>query len=171
MPLKTGERRPMSADRMPLQLTFSTVVTPFHMVADPLSRGKMTKRSQAVITTAEQRPRDGWNDPVHGSISWHTLLSSDIAPTDSMSAGIADLAPGGELKPHRHDPSEIYFVFEGTGIVQIDGQETTVKPGTTVFIPGNAEHGIRNEASANLKFFYVFPTGSFADVIYRFPES
>ena len=130
----------------------------------------MTKQSQAVITTAEERPRDGWNDPVHGSISWHTLLSSDVTPTDSMSAGIAELTPGGELKPHRHDPSEIYFVFEGTGIVQIDGQETTVKAGTTVFIPGNAEHGIRNESSANLKFFYVFPTGSFSDVIYRFPE-
>jgi quercetin dioxygenase-like cupin family protein len=98
-------------------------------------------------------------------------MSSDITPTDSMSAGIAELAPGGELKPHRHDPSEIYFIFEGTGIVRIDGQETTVKAGTTVFIPGNAEHGIRNESGTDLKFFYVFPTGSFADVIYRFPEN
>lgn len=131
----------------------------------------MTKRSQAVITTAEERPRDGWNDPVHGRISWHTLLSSDITPTDSMSASIAELGPGDELKPHRHDPSEIYFIVEGSGIVRIDGEETTVRAGMTVFIPGNAEHGIRNESGAILKFFYVFPTGSFVDVVYRFPEN
>jgi quercetin dioxygenase-like cupin family protein len=131
----------------------------------------MTKRSQAVITTAEERPRDEWNDPIHGRVSWHTLFSSDITPTDSMSAGVAELVSGGELRPHRHEQPEIYFILEGTGIVRIDGHETVVKAGTAVFIPGNAEHGIRNDSDANLKLFYAFPTGSFADVVYRFPDN
>jgi oxalate decarboxylase/phosphoglucose isomerase-like protein (cupin superfamily) len=37
-----------------------------------------------------------------------------------------------------------------------------------VFIPGDAEHGIRNSGAIVLRFVYVFPTNSFADVEYRF---
>ena len=72
---------------------------------------------------------------------------------------------------HRHEPAEIYFIIEGKGILTIDGVETEVAAGTTVFIPGNAEHGVRNELDALLRLFYVFPTDAFADVVYRFPEA
>lgn len=43
--------------------------------------------------------------------------------------------------------------------------------GSTVFIPGNAEHGIVNTGSRDLRWFYVFPTGAFGDVVYRFSET
>ncbi|NTI17606.1 cupin domain-containing protein [Agrobacterium rhizogenes] len=129
----------------------------------------MGGHSQAVITTAEERPLEEWNDPSRGRISWHTLFSSDRTPTDSMTAGVAEIAPGsGALQPHRHEQPEIYFILEGTGILTVDGRETAVTAGTAVFIPGNAEHGIRNDSNVNVKLFYVFPTGSFEDVVYRF---
>ncbi|HWK47940.1 MAG TPA: cupin domain-containing protein [Stellaceae bacterium] len=86
-----------------------------------------------------------------------------------MSAGVAEFAPGSGLNPHSHAQSEIYFIIEGTGIMTIDGQETVVTAGSAVFIPGDAEHGIRNDAGSDLRLFYTFPTASFADVIYRFP--
>ena len=43
--------------------------------------------------------------------------------------------------------------------------------GSTVFIPSDAEHGIVNVGLDELRWFYVFPTGSFGDVLYRFSES
>ena len=52
----------------------------------------------------------------------------------------------------------------------LDGKESAVTAGTAVFIPGNAEHGLRNESDADLKLLYVFPTGRFGDVVYQFPE-
>ncbi len=89
-----------------------------------------------------------------------------------MSAGVArNSCPAASFDPIRHEQPEIYFILEGTGIMRIDGHETVVKAGTAVFIPGNAEHGIRNDSDANLKLFYAFPTGSFADVVYRFPDN
>ena len=122
-----------------------------------------------VFAKPEDRRRDGWDDPARGRVSWVTLFSSDITPTDAMSAGIADYAPaGGCLRAHRHAEPEIYYIIEGTGIMTIDGVETVVSAGTSIFIPGDAEHGIRNEADTPLRLFYVFPTGSFADVVYRF---
>lgn len=132
----------------------------------------MDEHVEAVITSVRDRPKEGWDDPAtRGTVTWFTLLSGDVTPTQSMSAGIAEFVPrGGCLKPHRHAQPELYFILEGTGILTVSGRETIVTPGTTVFIPGNAEHGIRNESDDELKLFYVFPTDSFADVVYRFPE-
>jgi mannose-6-phosphate isomerase-like protein (cupin superfamily) len=76
---------------------------------------------------------------------------------------------GGVLEPHRHQQAEIYFVSEGTGLLTIDGVETTLSAGMAAFIPGDAEHSLRNTSVATLKVFYVFPTDSFAEVVYRFP--
>jgi len=125
---------------------------------------------KAVIASADDRPRENWSNPERGNVSWFTLFSSDMTPTAAMSAGIMEVPPhGGVLEPHRHKQAEIYFVQEGTGLLTIDGVETTLTAGTAAFIPGDAEHSVRNTSAALLKIFYVFPTGSFADVIYRFP--
>jgi mannose-6-phosphate isomerase-like protein (cupin superfamily) len=129
------------------------------------------RKSQPVITSAAERPREEWNDPARGSVAWHTLFSSDITPTDSMSAGIAEIVPGGgALQMHRHAEPEIYFIVEGTGIMMLEGSETVVTAGSTIFIPGNAWHGLRNEGDVGVRLFYVFPTGCFANVVYEFPE-
>ena len=69
---------------------------------------------------------------------------------------------------HRHEQAEIYFVAEGTGLLTVDGVETAIAAGMAAFIPGNAEHSLRNDAISTLKIFYVFPTDRFADVVYRF---
>jgi mannose-6-phosphate isomerase-like protein (cupin superfamily) len=125
--------------------------------------------SQAVITRAEEWPREEWDDPQRGSVAFRTLFSSDVTPTDSMCAGIAEIVPGGGAKQlHSHAEAEIYYILEGTGILTIDDVETVVTPGRAVFIPGHVRHGLRNESTATVKLFYVFPTGRFGDVTYRF---
>jgi mannose-6-phosphate isomerase-like protein (cupin superfamily) len=131
----------------------------------------MSATSQPVITRAEERPREAWGDPERGSVTWYTLFSSDITPTDSLCGGIAEVAPGsGGVLPHRHAEPEIYLILEGTGILTIDGKDSIVTKGSVVFIPGNAWHVLRNEAKEDLKLFYVFPTGRFGDVVYEFPS-
>lgn len=98
-----------------------------------------------------------------------TFFGADRAPTEAMSAGLAELAPrGGRLAPHRHAQPEIYYIVEGAGIVTVAGVETPVAAGAAVFIPGDAEHGIRNDGDSALRFFYVFPVDRFSDVVYRF---
>ncbi|MGC4026368.1 MAG: cupin domain-containing protein [Mesorhizobium sp.] len=125
-----------------------------------------------LVTNAREREREGWDDPERGTVSWYTLVSGDITPTSALSCGIAEFEPRtGILKPHRHDPAELYHILEGRGILTLEGQERVVTAGDTVFIPGNAEHGIRNESDAVLRLFYVFPQDRFSDVVYRFPEA
>lgn len=129
----------------------------------------MTQRTQGTIVSAKDRPREGWDTLAQGDATWFTLFSGDITPTGGMSAGIMEVMPNGEgLKLHRHAQPEIYYVAEGTGALMIDGVETVVTAGSAAFIPGDAEHGIRNAAETILRIFYVFPTDRFSEVIYRF---
>jgi quercetin dioxygenase-like cupin family protein len=127
--------------------------------------------SKPLVIRADEQRRDGWDDPVKGRVGWRTLFSGDITATDSLTAGVAELEPGGWLGLHRHTPAEIYFVLEGTGLVTIEGNEHAVQAGSAVYIPGDAEHGIRNADNALLRFVYVFPVGAFGEVEYRFSET
>ncbi|OJJ02172.1 hypothetical protein ASPVEDRAFT_41652 [Aspergillus versicolor CBS 583.65] len=86
-----------------------------------------------------------------------------------MCAGLAACPPRtGYLACHRHTQAEIYYITAGSGVVVIDGTEHVVSKGAVVFIPGDAEHGVRNEGEESLEWFYVFPTAGFGDVVYRF---
>ena len=128
----------------------------------------MAGKTEAVAVTAADRRRTGWDEPERGDVTWFTFFSADITPTADMSAGLAEFGPNGGLAPHRHAQAEVYFVQEGTGVVTIDGVETQLKAGMSVFIPGDAEHSVRNPAQQTLKLFYVFPCDRFSDVVYRF---
>ena len=108
-----------------------------------------------------------------GSVRWRTLISGDRTPTDSLTAGIAELEPGDVrlFRPHKHAQAEVYYILSGEGVVTIAGIEHPVRPGTAVFIPGGAEHGARNTGTEPLRLLYVFPSDSFAEIEYQFPES
>ncbi len=132
----------------------------------------MSQTCKSVVARADERQREGWSDEERGNASWFTLFSGDITPTAAMSAGIMEIPPDkGSLEPHRHRQAEIYFVLEGAGLLTVDGVESTITAGTAAFIPGDAEHSVINPSASVLRIFYVFPTDSFADVVYRFSGS
>jgi len=108
-----------------------------------------------------------------GDVTWKTLLSSSRTPSNALTSGLARCpAKGGHLKCHRHCHPEIYYVVQGRGAVTIDGQEREVARSDVVFIPGDAEHGIRSlGGEEDLVWLYVFAADRFEDVVYRFSEN
>jgi mannose-6-phosphate isomerase-like protein (cupin superfamily) len=113
-------------------------------------------------------PQDGWDDPVRGRIHWRTLFSKGSTRSTGITCGVAELKRGDWLGLHRHAPPEIYYVFAGAGVVSLDGREIAVGAGSAVFIPGMAEHGIRQTGTEVLRWFYAFPVDSFDGVEYLF---
>ncbi|KAF2658119.1 RmlC-like cupin [Lophiostoma macrostomum CBS 122681] len=109
-------------------------------------------------------------DTKGGNVTWKTLVSSPQTPTDTFSSGIATCEGGGEghLELHRHAHAEIYHVISGRGVVIIDGREYDVEKGSVVYIPGDAEHGVRCVGEEDLVWLYVFAADRFGDVVYRF---
>ena len=129
-------------------------------------------QSQAFIIHEEECELEGSTDLSPGSVRWRTLISADRTPTDSLTVGVAELEPGETraFRPHKHAQPEVYYILSGTGIVTIAGADHPIRPGSTVFIPGAAEHGARNTGAELLRLFYVFPSNSFAEIEYEFPE-
>lgn len=68
-----------------------------------------------VVVPAANASLEEWSDPVRGNVGFRTLISGDVTPSSALTAGLAELAPGGWLGEHRHDPAEVYFVTEGEG--------------------------------------------------------
>lgn len=120
--------------------------------------------------TIQKREPESFPDTSKGVVSWKTLISAPQTATDSLTVGVASCPPQeGHLCPHRHREAEVYHIISGRGIMKIDGHEQEVAAGSVVFIPGDAEHGIRNEdPQEELKWLYVFGTDSFQDIKYRF---
>ena len=107
---------------------------------------------------------------MRGGVSFRELFSADRTPTSALYTGLTDLSRGGRLGLHRHEQAEVYHLVEGSGVVVLDGVEHPVTAGSAVFVPGNAEHGIRNTGEGPLRFVYAFATDSVDDVVYRFSD-
>jgi quercetin dioxygenase-like cupin family protein len=153
--LKKSQTPPMNN---PFEINQDAMAFPTHAVVLPSDY------------TSKNTP-EKFDDPNRGECTWHTLPSQPNTATNSMCAGIAVCLPRtGRLCSHRHEQAEIYYIISGKGIMTIDGEKYHVECGSSVFVPGNAEHGIVNDGEEELRWFYVFPTMAFSNVVYRFSE-
>lgn len=125
-----------------------------------------TPSPDAVIRRVDDLAPRGWDDPVRGTVLFRTLFDSAVTPTGTLSAGVAELAPQGWLGVHRHPQAENCHIVEGYGILLVSGTPHQVSSGSSVFIPRNAPHGIRNAGPSRLRFIYTFAVDSLADVQY-----
>lgn len=54
------------------------------------------------------------------------------------------MAPGAAVPVHRDSTEEYIHVLQGGGVMTIDGRAYEVGPGTTIFMPANAEVSFQN---------------------------
>jgi quercetin dioxygenase-like cupin family protein len=118
------------------------------------------------LSVADQ-PMETWDHPACGSVRWQSLFSGGATPTDSLTCGVAHVRAGDTFALHSHPPAEVYFCLSGYGTVSVAGQDFVLTPGTALFIPGGAVHGIQR-AEADMSWFYVFATDRFEQVAYSF---
>ena len=72
------------------------------------------------------------------------FVSSELADTDAMLAGIIRYKKGASSPYHFHENCEhFYFFLEGAGTVETEEGETPISPGTLVFIPADAKYRLR----------------------------
>lgn len=120
---------------------------------------------QPFAITYGNLPLEG--DASHGALSWQTLISGDRTPSSAMTVGVADLPPGGHLKPHFHPQAEFYFGLEGSGRVWVEDEVFALGQNVAVHIPGGREHAVK-AGEQGLRLLYGFATASFDQVIYTY---
>ena len=70
-----------------------------------------------------------------------SILDRTNAPVQLQSLAEAALAAGGSTQRHYHKVSEeFYFLLEGSGEMELDGETRVVRPGDAVLIPAGSWH-------------------------------
>ena len=72
-----------------------------------------------------------------------SILDHTNAPVEKQSLAEASVPAGGSTQRHYHRLSEeVYFILEGRGRMEIDGETREVIPGDAILIPAGAWHTI-----------------------------
>jgi len=90
--------------------------------------------------------------PAHHS-AFSKLLVNESHGSKYFDFRISSYQPKGYCEPHTHDIAEnIYYILQGTGIVELEGVRHLVGPGKVVFVPPGVEHAIANTGFEDLIF-------------------
>lgn len=80
-----------------------------------------------------------------------SILDATNAPVANQSLAEASLPADGQTQRHYHKlAEEIYFILEGTGHMELDGETREVSPNDAILIPPGAWHQIT--ATTPLRF-------------------
>jgi mannose-6-phosphate isomerase-like protein (cupin superfamily) len=80
-----------------------------------------------------------------------SILDRTNAPVQNQSLAEARVPAGGRTQRHYHKiAEEFYFILEGAGEIEIDGERRTVRSGDAILIPAGTWHTIL--ATESLRF-------------------
>jgi mannose-6-phosphate isomerase-like protein (cupin superfamily) len=78
----------------------------------------------------------------------------DFITTRQIQAGILRLHANDRDSQQPHSVDEVYFVIQGKGMIRINGENYSIRPGTSIFVPADTEHRF-NGNSEDLVVFYA----------------
>ena len=67
----------------------------------------------------------------------------------------SSIEPGKKAKLHKMKTSEIYYILEGQGILQIDGDTFKVSKDQAIYIPPHSKQCIENTGNDELRFLCI----------------
>jgi mannose-6-phosphate isomerase-like protein (cupin superfamily) len=103
------------------------------------------------VTTLEACPVERTGDR-----EFRVLLSAGLSITQ-----FAGLIPPGRAPEHQHTYDEVVHVVAGRGVVHLDGRDTEIGPGTSIYLPPHTPHCLENTGTEPLRVLGVFyPAGS-----------
>jgi mannose-6-phosphate isomerase-like protein (cupin superfamily) len=77
------------------------------------------------------------------------------------------LIPPGRAPNHFHRYDEVIYVLEGEGVLEIDGEQAPIGPGSCIHLPSTLVHCLANTGGRELRVLGVFrPAGSPAEAYY-----
>jgi mannose-6-phosphate isomerase-like protein (cupin superfamily) len=83
----------------------------------------------------------------------YLLASPRTSGAHHLTTSVVQIQPGGEQRIHRHDPEQVYYILEGSGVMTVASETARVQRGDCVFIPSGAPHGLRNDGQTSLRYF------------------
>jgi len=85
-------------------------------------------------------------------ITSYLLVSEDTCGSKNLSITVVEMEPGGTQHVHSHEPEQMYYIMEGSGLMTVGEERRQVEAGECVFIPSFARHGLENTGGAVLRY-------------------
>jgi mannose-6-phosphate isomerase-like protein (cupin superfamily) len=113
-----------------------------------------SSKAKAKIMRAEEA---FWEQPPgHFQAFSKMLVHPTNAGTRLFDFRLSSYQPRGYAEVHVHQVAEnIYYVLQGKGIVELDGEKHLVEPHMVIHIPPGVRHGIFNTGLEDLIFVVV----------------
>ncbi|MGD0266947.1 MAG: cupin domain-containing protein [Candidatus Methylomirabilota bacterium] len=108
-----------------------------------------------------------WEQPPgHFEAFSKMLVHPTNADTRYFDFRISSYQPKGYAEVHVHEIAEnVYYILQGKGIVELDGERHLVEPHMVIHIPPGVRHGIFNTGLEDLVFIVVAsPPGDMPEV-------
>ncbi len=87
------------------------------------------------------------------------LVSQLNSTSESISITLVEMQANGIQKKHNHIAEQAYYLFNGTGLMQIGNEKRQVTSGDCVLIPSNKEHSLINIENGPLTYISVCSPG------------
>jgi len=86
------------------------------------------------------------------NITSYLLVSAKTCGAENLVITIVEMEPGGFQHLHSHKPEQMYYILEGQGLMNVDGEERSVQAGDCIFFPPAAVHGLKNTGEGKLRY-------------------
>jgi putative monooxygenase len=81
-------------------------------------------------------------------------LVNALVGSEKTLSGITEFDPGAAIALHYHNCEETVVLLSGEGVAEIDGEEFTVRPLDTSWIPAGVPHRFRNTSQTEKMLIY-----------------
>jgi mannose-6-phosphate isomerase-like protein (cupin superfamily) len=82
----------------------------------------------------------------------YLLVSALTGSSKNMAITLVEMEPGGIQQVHAHEPEQMYYILEGSGIMTVDDEQRPVQAGDCIFFPSLARHGLENTGGTVLRY-------------------
>ena len=86
------------------------------------------------------------------NITSFLLVSERTCNSKKLSITLVEMEPGGIQRIHSHEPEQMYYILEGSGIMTVDGEQKRVKVGDCILFASFSKHGLENTGDTRLKY-------------------
>lgn len=106
----------------------------------------MAEPATAVVSRDEGRRFDALGAPVFRLVHPKTVGSVGLG------VSLCVMEPGQEVRRHRHEYEEAYYVLRGSGLMYLQGHDPIrLEPGLSVYVASNRVHGQVNDGDSTLE--------------------
>lgn len=90
-----------------------------------------------------------------GVKDWKVIYPETGINTKTLIMGIVEIQPGCHTPLHRHNCEEVYYVLQGRGKLESDGELYEIEEGDAVYNRENSKHRVFNTGQETLKLLVV----------------